>query len=428
MAKRRNSRFRRIIGSVSNLANMLGCTGCHESEVSMFNQPQIIVFKIPRWTLSLKRLNLTAILASGLTWSFMKSPYRLTLLICCGLMAVAASFAQDTKYPPQGPYIPTPECRAGDLSFLPLRPCPKDQIDAWRKDIQHWRFERLLRVGYDGSQYQRPDLKWTQSSYIQPQMMVEDRYFYDSATRKYTVDRYLDDLEKRYGGIDSVLIWQIYPNIGIDNRNQYDMLRAMPGGIPGVKQMVADFHRRGVRVLFPVIIWDQGTRDEAKPDWVATAELMAEVGADGINGDTLAGVPRSFRTASDDAGHPLALEPEGAPSSDDGLMWNNLTWSNLQIFRSRLISATMKWLETRHMVNVSDRWNRDKTDDLAIRLVQRSRLRKLGKHLEYLERHHASGCGGPAASGHHGTRAFAFSGEQGLGTTNANAAVWGVRQ
>ena len=114
----------------------------------------------------------------------MKSPYRLTLFVC-GLMAtvVAASYAQDTKYPPQGPYIPTPECRAGDLSFLPLRPCPEDQIEAWRKDIHHWRFERLLRAGYDGSQYRRPELKWTQSSYIQPQMMVEDRYFYDSATR-----------------------------------------------------------------------------------------------------------------------------------------------------------------------------------------------------------------------------------------------------
>jgi iron(II)-dependent oxidoreductase len=23
-----------------------------------------------------------------------------------------------------------------------------------------------------------------------------------------------------------------------------------------------------------------------------------------------------------------------------------------------------KWLETRHMANISDRWNRDKTDDL----------------------------------------------------------------
>ena len=33
-------------------------------------------------------------------------------------------------------------------------------------------------------------------------MMVEDRYFYDPVAGKYTVDRYLDDLDKRYGGID----------------------------------------------------------------------------------------------------------------------------------------------------------------------------------------------------------------------------------
>jgi hypothetical protein len=54
-------------------------------------------------------------------------------------------------------------------------------------------------VGYDGSRYDRPEFKWTQSSFIQPQMMVHDRYFYDPVAGKYTVDRYLDDLEKRWG-------------------------------------------------------------------------------------------------------------------------------------------------------------------------------------------------------------------------------------
>ena len=286
-----------------------------------------------------------------------------TLCLLLFLAFSLAAVSQDTKYQPQGPFIPTPECRAGEQPFLPLRPCSAEQIDAWRQDLRHWRFERLLRVGYNGSEYERPELKWTQSSYIQPQMMVEDRYFYDPVANKYTVDRYLDDLDRRYGGIDAVLIWHVYPNIGIDNRNQYDMLRAMPGGLNGVKQMVADFHRRGVRVLFPVIMWDQGTRDEGKPNWVATSEAMAAVGADGINGDTLAGVPRTFRTASDAIGHPLVLEPEGAPASDEGLMWNNMTWSHMKSTFTPYLSH-MKWLEPRHMVNISDRWNRDKTDDL----------------------------------------------------------------
>jgi iron(II)-dependent oxidoreductase len=81
-------------------------------------------------------------------------------------------------------------------------------------------------------------------------MMVHDRYFYDPIAAKYTVNRYLDDLEKRYGGIDAVLVWSPYPNMGIDDRNQIDMLRSMPDGVAGVRQMVADFHHRRVRVLF----------------------------------------------------------------------------------------------------------------------------------------------------------------------------------
>ena len=64
-------------------------------------------------------------------------------------------------------------------------------------DIRHWRNERRIRIGYDGARYDLPALKWTQSSFFQPQMMVEDRYFYDPVAHRYTVDRYLDDLEAR---------------------------------------------------------------------------------------------------------------------------------------------------------------------------------------------------------------------------------------
>ena len=137
--------------------------------------------------------------------------------------------------------------------------------ERWLRDLQHWRAERRIRIGYDPSRYDLPALKWTQSSFIQPQMMVQDRYFYDPVAGKYTVDRYLDDLEKRYGGIDAVLVWSTYPNMGIDDRNQLEMVESMPGGVEGVRQMVADFHRRGVRVLFPMMMWDEGTRDPASP-------------------------------------------------------------------------------------------------------------------------------------------------------------------
>ena len=275
------------------------------------------------------------------------------------------ALAQDTHYAPKNQLIPAPECLTLKGAWQGgYTPCTPATHETWLNDITHWRSERRIRIGYNGKEYEQPALKWIQSSFIQPQMMVQDRYFYDAASGKYTVDRYLDDLEKRYGGIDAVLIWPTYPNMGIDNRNQHDMIRSMPGGIPGVKQMIADFHRRGVRVLFPMMMWDQGTRDPGKPWPQAIAELMKEIGADGINGDTQDGVPLAFSEAAEKIGHPLAFEPEGSPS-DEALAWNVMTWGQYTAQFTFVPGVDrFRWLEPRHMVNISDRWNRNKTDDL----------------------------------------------------------------
>jgi formylglycine-generating enzyme required for sulfatase activity len=229
--------------------------------------------------------------------------------------------------------------------------------------MQQYREERRIRAGLDGEIYQRPELQWAQSSFMQPQSMVEDRYLYDPAARRYTVDRFLADLDTRYGGIDSVLLWPVYPNIGIDNRNQFDLLRDMPGGLAGLREMIADFHRRGVRVLFPTMPWDMGTRRELRGMPETIAALLKEIGADGVNGDTFGGVPRSYRAASDAIGHPLVFEPEGYPDSDEMLNWDSMSWGYWKYPFVPMVSRG-KWLEPRHMVNVCDRWNKDKTDNL----------------------------------------------------------------
>ena len=242
-------------------------------------------------------------------------------------------------------------------------PATGEDNAAWLRAMREWRQKRRAEIRYDGSQYGRPELAWAQRSFIQPQVMVEERYLYDPAAGKYTVDRYLDDLESRYGGIDSVLIWPVYPNIGIDNRNQHDLLHDMPGGLPGLRQMVADFHRRGVRVLFPVMPWDVGTRPEGVPLWVAAARDMQAIGADGINGDTMGGMGREFRKASDDCGHPLVLEPECQLSDDGMVAWNNMSWGYWQ-YQPIPVVSKYKWIEPRHMVNVCERWAKDRTDGL----------------------------------------------------------------
>jgi iron(II)-dependent oxidoreductase len=289
-------------------------------------------------------------LETGVICFAVRNYFPLLLSILAGTV-----FAQDPAVQPQGYHFEGPRT-------------PSD-FPRWLADMKRWRVEYLKRIGYNGSEYDRPELKWTQSSFMQPQMMVEDRYFFDPVAGRYTVDRYLDDLDKRYGGIDAVLVWHTYPNIGIDDRSQFDLFRDMPGGFAGLKQMVADFHRRGVRVLFPMMLWDQGTRDFGLPESKALAEELAEIGADGINGDTMAAVPREYRIASDKTGHPLAFEPEFL-NVDEALAWNNMNWGQatgapvaVGALRPQLVSK-YKWLEPRHMTNISDRWQRDKNIDL----------------------------------------------------------------
>jgi iron(II)-dependent oxidoreductase len=303
----------------------------------------------------------------GHAMRFVHRVLRSKAALLLGLMAVAwpagpAGAQAIARGPVVQSMINGPDC----LSFPQLgtrwRACTAADHAAWLAEIRGWRDERRVRVGLDGSRYDNPSLKWTQSAFIQPQVMVEDRYLYDPATGRYTVDRLLDDFKKRYGGVDAVLIWPTYPNIGVDARNQLDMLASMPGGVAGVRGMVADFHRRGVRVLFPFMLWDHGTRDQGEPLPQAMARLMADIGADGMNGDTQEGVPQTFSTAAEQIGHPLAFQPELA-LSDEALNWNVMSWGQYTFDAVPKVDR-YRWLEPRHMVNISDRWARSKTDDL----------------------------------------------------------------
>ena len=44
------------------------------------------------------------------------------------------------------------------------------------------------------------------------------RFLFDREAGVWTVDKFVEDVTRRYGGVDSVLLWQNYPNIGTDDR------------------------------------------------------------------------------------------------------------------------------------------------------------------------------------------------------------------
>ncbi|MBN9380371.1 MAG: SUMF1/EgtB/PvdO family nonheme iron enzyme [Chitinophagaceae bacterium] len=236
--------------------------------------------------------------------------------------------------------------------------------DTWLQSMRAWRTAERKRLQYSDSNYLRKELRWTRKVFVYAQMMAYDRYFYDPVAGRYTVDKFLNDLQRRYGGVDAVLIWGTYPNIGIDNRNQFDLMAAMPGGIAGLKKMVADFRRRGVRVFFPIMIWDHGTRRISLSMPEALVKEMKDIGADGMFGDTMSGVDEEFKLAYESQHYPLALQPELTIGDLKMLEWNPTSWGYYWQYARVPGVSTYKWMEPKHQVCLTNRWAVDKTDDL----------------------------------------------------------------
>ena len=287
---------------------------------------------------------------------------------CLMTLVSTISHAQPTPLVTQPPRPAQVEPQNWSHELLAGPPSPAD-FPAWLAGMQQWR--QTTRAALQAQSvdidalYRLPALEWTQRSFVQPQMMAHERFFYDSDSRRYTVDRYLDDVQQRYGGIDSVLIWPTYPNIGVDDRNQYDLARDMPGGLPALQQVVQDFHRRGVHVLFPLNPWDNGTHDEGVSHAVAIARLLAQTGADGFNGDTMTAVGREYNDAGTSLAHPIAIEPEVGLGDDlAAVAWDPLGWGYWETYRPVPGVDRYKWLQPRHLTHVCARWAHDRTDEL----------------------------------------------------------------
>uniref|UniRef100_K3XA54 Chromo domain-containing protein n=1 Tax=Globisporangium ultimum (strain ATCC 200006 / CBS 805.95 / DAOM BR144) TaxID=431595 RepID=K3XA54_GLOUD len=255
-------------------------------------------------------------------------------------------------------------------------PTSQQGFDTWRQEWEAWKKMELRANRYNGTGvcdvYNLPATQWTQNNFVQVLLMLNDRAIYDREKNEYTVDRYVDAMEARVGKLDSVLIWSSYPNIGIDNRNQWDLIRTLPGGIAGVRKLVNQFQKRGIRVIITYNPWDTATRDEDdlestvrmyNADIVMLNQIITDIQADGFNGDTMYGVPKSFYNCS----NPLVATPEGGVPT--AFLSNNpISWGYFWGYSNFPPVSRAKFLEPRHMVQVCARWSQNKMVELQAAL------------------------------------------------------------
>jgi formylglycine-generating enzyme required for sulfatase activity len=244
-----------------------------------------------------------------------------------------------------------------------LAPSDPTQWPAFREALAAWREATRRKLGYSDALYRRKEFAWSASNYACCFVMVCDETFYDWRTGRYTVDAFLEQGQREFGGYDSVVLWHAYPRIGLDERNQFDFYRDMPGGLNGVRAAVRQFHRRGVRVYIDYNPWDTGTRREHKSDLDVLVDLVQALEADGIFLDTMSQGAAEFRARLDAVRPGVILEGEDAVPLEH-IHDHHASWA--QWFGDSEAPGVLrhKWLERRHMQHQIRRWDPDHSAEL----------------------------------------------------------------
>jgi hypothetical protein len=238
-----------------------------------------------------------------------------------------------------------------------------DEWEAFRNLLDTWRKETKQKIGYDGSLYDRPEFEWVSSAYNCYFLMMYDELFYNWKEGKYTVEKFLSESEKDFGRIDIVVLWHAYPRIGLDDRNQFDFYREMPGGLSELRKISEKFHEKSVKVYINYNPWDTGTRREETPDIEALTNIVKGIDADGIFLDTMAWGAKEFRKKLDAEKPGVVLESELALPVEN-INDHHMSWA--QWFDDSKVPGILrnKWFERRHIQHGISRWERDRTKEL----------------------------------------------------------------
>ena len=162
---------------------------------------------------------------------------------------------------------------------------------------------------FDNSLFNRKDLSWIKESYLIILQMAWDREYYDRFTGKYT---YQDMLKKDidiFGKIDVFGIWPTWPRLGLDEQNQWDMYRDLPGGTGQLKNFARMSRMYGTRLFIAYNPWDNSTRKE--DHYRGMAQIISETDADGVVLDTRGSSSYQLQAAADSVKKGVIMYSEG---------------------------------------------------------------------------------------------------------------------
>ena len=168
---------------------------------------------------------------------------------------------------------------------------------------------------FDDTLYNREDLKWIRSSYLIILQMAWDRQFYDRFTATPGFKNFIEQYNKIFGYVDVFGIWPTWPRLGLDERNQWDMYRDLPGGLEGIRNLSRQARDNKCRFFIAYNPWDASTRQEDQVKGMAA--IIASTEADGVVLDTRGNSDRHLQDAADSVRQGVIMYSEGMAVTKD---------------------------------------------------------------------------------------------------------------
>jgi len=181
----------------------------------------------------------------------------------------------------------------------------------WQEGLRKIFQEKMLFdvEKFDNSLFERDDLKWVRHTYLCQLMMGWDHDIYDIEKNRYTLNDFINFNNKVLGGAEIYGLWPTWPALGMDQRNQWDMYRSMPGGMAAVKNLADLTHNNNSHFYIAFKPWDTATRSE--DPYEGLAESIRETGADGVVLDCSGASTEQLQKAGDNSGDGVVMYSEG---------------------------------------------------------------------------------------------------------------------
>jgi gamma-glutamyl hercynylcysteine S-oxide synthase len=181
----------------------------------------------------------------------------------------------------------------------------------WQEGLRRAFQERLLYDlnSFNADLYKREDLKWIRKAFVMHLIMAWDKEFYDAETGKFNLSSFVKQGKKLYGGDDVVCIWPTWPTLGVDQRNQFDMYRDLPGGLKAIRSLADTLRKAGTRFFIAYNPWDESTRSEGHLQGLA--DLIRETSADGVVLDTKGESSKELQEVADQVKSGVIMYSEG---------------------------------------------------------------------------------------------------------------------